>query len=141
MDCYYTKKFALTLLVKSVDQLIDINNDILTEIRIYFTDLSQKLHQLQIVYERMTHIHYYFERKDEYQRWSGLLEELEKVYQENTLDEEDEACWLLALFGNVLLTMHHFRVRIWIIGVQYHMIMLWTPRQYLGLCYQEAANP
>lgn len=86
------------------------------------------------------HILYYFERKDEYQRWSGLLEEL-KVRQENTLDEEDEACWLLALFGNVLLTMHHFRVRIWIIGVQYHMIMLWTARQYLGLSYQKAANP
>lgn len=140
MDCYYTKKFALTLLIKSVDQLIHINNGIVSEIWHYFTDTSQRLHQLQIVYERMMHILYYFERKDEYQRWSGLLEEL-KARQENTVDEEDEVCWLLALFGYVLLTMHHFRVRIWIIGVQYHMIMLWTPIQYLGLCYQKAANP
>ncbi|CDS06673.1 hypothetical protein LRAMOSA09200 [Lichtheimia ramosa] len=83
-------ELAWRLREMSVDQLIHINNGIVSEIWHYFTDTSQRLHQLQIVYERMMHILYYFERKDEYQRWSGLLEEL-KARQENTVDEEDES--------------------------------------------------
>ncbi|KAJ8653255.1 hypothetical protein O0I10_011103 [Lichtheimia ornata] len=75
----------------SVDELIALNNEILVEIKIYFTDLTQRLHQLQVVYERMTQIYYYFERKDDYHQWSELLKELEKNYQEDTLDDEDES--------------------------------------------------
>lgn len=129
---------------KSVDELIALNNEILVEIKIYFTDLTQRLHQLQVVYERMTQIYYYFERKDDYHQWSELLKELEKNYQENRQDdEEDEVCQISIHFSatSYLQCIVLYRAHTWIIGAQHPLIMRWTPKRFLDLWYQKATSP